>query len=147
MSWISIWIHLVFTTKNREPFLHPGIRQLVFQHIKQNATAKGIYLDSINGFSDHAHGLISLNKDQNISNVVQLIKGESSYWINKNNMTENKFQWQDDYWATSVSPSHVPATRKYILNQEQHHQKKSFTDEIDEFVSKYGWEYFSSLQR
>jgi len=72
-----VWIHLVFSTKNREPFLDKSIRQKVFDHIKQNATEKGIWLECINGFSDHAHCLISLDKEQTISKVVQLIKGES----------------------------------------------------------------------
>jgi REP element-mobilizing transposase RayT len=63
MSWVRIWVHLVFSTKNRIPFLHTAIRQKVFQHIKQNAEKKDIYLDSVNGWSDHAHCLISLNKN------------------------------------------------------------------------------------
>jgi putative transposase len=107
MSWIRIWVHLVFATKNREAYLHPEIRKHVFQHIKQNAEEKDIWLDSINGFSEHAHCLLSLNKNQCISDVVQLIKGESSFRINKNKLTPNKFSWQDDYWAVSVSESHL----------------------------------------
>ncbi len=111
MSWVRIWVHMVFSTKNKVPFLHQNIRKKVFQHVKQNAEAKGIWLDSVNGYVDHAHCLISLNKDQTISKVAQLIKGESSFWINKNNLTDNKFAWQDDYWAVSVSESHVEQTR------------------------------------
>lgn len=143
MSWIRIWVHLVFTTKNREPYLHSEIRKEVFQHIKQNATEKGIWLDSVNGFSEHIHCLLSLNKNQSISDIVQLIKGESSFWINKNKLTKNKFSWQDDYWAVSVSESHLQATRNYIFNQEVHHQKKSFAQEIEEFMNKYGGQYVS----
>ncbi|MFQ6002813.1 MAG: transposase, partial [Candidatus Zixiibacteriota bacterium] len=75
MSWVRVWIHLVFSTKNKEPFLRIGeIRKKVFQHIKQNAEEKGIWLDCINGYLDHVHCLISLKKDQTISKVVQLIK-------------------------------------------------------------------------
>lgn len=114
MSWIRIWVHLVFATKNREAFFPPEIRKIVFQHIKQNAEEKAIWLDNINGFSEHAHCLLSLNKNQNISDVVQFIKGESSFWINKNNLTQNKFSWQDDYWAVSVSESHLQATRNLV---------------------------------
>jgi len=69
-----------------------------------------------------------------------LIKGESSFWINKNKLTQNKFSWQDDYWAVSVSESHLQATRNYILSQEEHHRKKSFAQEIEEFMNKYGWQ-------
>ncbi|MBN4065882.1 IS200/IS605 family transposase [Candidatus Amoebophilus asiaticus] len=96
MSWVRIWIHMVFSTKNREPFLHQKIRKQVFQHIKQNAEIKGIWLDSVNGYTDHVHCLISLNKDQSISKVAQLIKAESSFWINKNNLTESKFTWAQE---------------------------------------------------
>ncbi len=143
MSWVRIWVHLVFSTKNREPYLHQKIRKQVFQHIKQNTEEKGIWLDCVNGYSEHAHCLISLNKDQSISKVAQLIKGESSFWINKNNLIEGKFIWQDDYWAVSVSESHLQPTREYIFKQEEHHRKTTFTEEVDEFMKKYGWQYIS----
>ncbi len=97
MSWVRIWVHLVFSTKNRQPFLHKEIRKDVFQHIKQNAEKKGLYIDSVNGYSDHAHCLIALNKDDSISQTAQLIKGESSHWINQNKFISSKFIWQDDY--------------------------------------------------
>ena len=141
MPWIRVWIHLVFSTKNREPFLDKSIRQKVFDHIKQNATEKGIWLECINGFSDHAHCLISLDKEQTISKVVQLIKGESSFWINKQNWCNGTFKWQDDYWAVSVSESHVVQVKDYIFNQEEHHGKTTFREEVDEFMKKYGWSY------
>ena len=140
MSWVSIWVHLVFSTKNREPSLQSEIRKQIFQHIKENAKRKGIWVDRVNGYSDHVHCLISLNKDQNISEIVQLIKGESSCWINKNKLIPHKFAWQDDYWAASVSEGHLQATRNYIFNQEELHQKKIFAQEIEEFMNQYGWE-------
>ncbi len=82
---------------------------------------------------------ISFNAEQTIAKTVQLIKGESSYWINKNNLCTEKFEWQDDYFAVSVSESGVDAVRKYIKNQEQHHSKKTFQQEYDEFIEKYGF--------
>jgi len=94
MSWVRIWVHIVFSTKDRIPFLiSKETRGKVFEHIKQNAKEKDIWLDSINGYNNHAHCLISLNKDQSISKIAQLIKGESSNWINKNKITESKFLW------------------------------------------------------
>lgn len=143
MSWVRIWVHLVFSTKNREPYLHQSIRKNVFQHIKQNAKEKNIWLDSVNGYADHAHCLLSLNKDQSISKVAQLIKGESSFWINQNNLIEGKFIWQDDYWAVSLSESHLESTRQYIFNQEEHHRKTTFKEEVDAFMKKYGWEHLT----
>ncbi|MDD8017932.1 MAG: IS200/IS605 family transposase [Bacteroidota bacterium] len=141
MSWVRIWVHLVFSTKNREPYLNQKIRKEVFQHIKQYAKEKEIWLDCVNGYSDHVHCLISLNKEQTISKVSQLIKGESSFWINQNNLVEGKFIWQDDYWAVSVSESHLEQTRQYIFNQEEHHRKTTFKEEADEFMKKYGWQF------
>jgi len=142
MSWVSIWIHFVFSTKNREPYLYSKeIRKKTFKHIRENAKTKNIWIDTINGFNDHAHCLISLNKDQNISKVAQLIKGESSNWINKNKVIKHKFIWQDDYWATSVSESHLKEIRKYILEQEEHHKKITFAEEVEKFMKKYGWKY------
>lgn len=142
MSWVRVWVHLVFSTKNREPYLNSReLREKVFNHIKDNAKEKDIWLDSINGYKEHIHCLISLNKEQSISKIAQLIKGESSFWINKNKLTKNKFIWQDDYWAVSVSESHIENVKKYISEQEEHHRIKTFSEEVDEFMKKYGW-YF-----
>ena len=140
MSWVRMYVHLVFSTKNREPFLNsPELRKIVFQHIKHNATTKDIWLDCVNGWEDHAHCLISLGREQSISKIAQLIKGEASFWINQNKLTENKFVWQDDYWAVGVSDSHVEAVRKYIHGQEEHHSKISFNKEVKKFMGKYEW--------
>lgn len=142
MSWVRIWIHIVFTTKNRTPFLKTkDIRQTIFQHIKENAKKKDIYLDCVNGYTDHVHGLISLGKNQSISKVVQLIKGESSMWFNNQKLISEHFAWQDDYWAVGVSESHLSAVRNYIHNQEEHHRTKTFQEEIDSFMGKYGWRF------
>jgi len=141
MSWLRIWIHIVFATKNREPYLNDAKREKIFNHIKENAKEKGIYIDKLNGYSDHIHCLISLENDQSISKIVQLIKGESSYWINKEKLTSTKFAWQDDYWAVSVSESHLEKVRKYINNQKEHHRVKSFTEEVELFMQKYGWKF------
>lgn len=115
------------------------LRQKVWNHIRQNAIQKGIFIDFINGYSDHCHCLISLGVDQNIQKVMQLIKGESSFWINKNGLTKEKFQWQDEYFAVSVSESIIDKVRNYIKNQETHHTQKTFQEEYDEFILKFGF--------
>jgi putative transposase len=140
MSHVRIWVHLVFSTKNREPLLKDSFRYDLFKHIADNCVEKDIFLKSINGHTDHIHCLISLGKDQSISKISQLIKGESSFWINRNNLTHDKFSWQDDYFAVSVSESQVDAVVRYIKHQEKHHAIKPFAEEIDEFMKKYGWE-------
>jgi|SRR6056297_481116 len=140
MSYTKIWVHCVWTTKNRELLLTKNTREKVFTHIKENAADKGIYIDIVNGYSDHIHCLISLKRKQNIADCLQLIKGESSFWINSNKLVNKKFKWQDDYFAVSVSQSQLNKLRDYISNQEKHHQKKSFDDEYKEFMNKYGFE-------
>ena len=113
----------------------------MINHIKENAKGKNIFIDEINGHKNHIHYLISLGVDQSISKVSQLIKGESSFWINRNKITKTKFEWADEYFAVSVSESQVDAVRKYIRNQEEHHKKKSYAQEYDEFMKKYGFKY------
>jgi len=123
MSFLKIWVHIVFATKGRRPLLQKDLRYKLFDHISQNCKDKGIFLKAINGYSDHIHCLISLGKDQNIAKIAQLIKGESSFWINQNNFIKDKFNCQDDYFAVSVSESKLQSVITYIDNQESHHTK------------------------
>jgi REP element-mobilizing transposase RayT len=118
------------------------MRQIIFNHIRENAKEKGIYIDFINGYTDHIHCLVSLGMDQSMSKIMQLIKGESSFWINKNAICEDKFEWQDEYFAVSVSESIVDRVREYIKKQEEHHQKKTYAQEYDELIERYGFEKF-----
>ena len=139
MPYIRIWIHLIWSTKNREPILERELRQKVFDHIKVNAKDKGIYLDTIGGYVEHVHTLISLGSDQTIAKVTQLLKGESSHWINQSSLTRGKFEWQDEYIAISVSESMVDKVREYIREQEEHHRKKSFAEEYQELLHRHGF--------
>lgn len=140
MPFIKAWIHFVWATKARQPLLTDAIRPALFAHIKQNAFAKGIFLDRVNGYNDHVHCLVSLGSDQTIEKVAQLLKGESSFWLNnKSGLPSEKLLWQDDYFAVSVSESGIEAVRSYIDNQEAHHRKKTFAEEYDEFVKRYGF--------
>ena len=132
MPYVKVKIHLVWSTKNREPFLaSSALRTKVWKHINDNAVDKGIFIEMINGYQEHCHCLISLGIDQTISKIMQLLKGESSYWINKNKLCSDKFEWQDEYFATSVSEAMVPRVRAYIRNQEDHHRTKTFAEEYD----------------
>lgn len=143
MPFVQVYIHFVWSTKNREPFLDsPELRSKVWQHIRENAKEKGIYIDFINGYNDHCHCLVSIGIDQTIKKIMQLIKGESSFWINKHGLTKQKFEWQDEYFAVSVSESILDKVRDYIKNQEEHHKNKAFQQEYDEFISKYNFQKF-----
>jgi REP element-mobilizing transposase RayT len=86
------------------------------------------------------HCLVSLNADQTIAKTLQLLKGESAFWINKNNLCKEHFEWQDEYFAVSVSESGINTVREYIKNQEAHHAKKTFQQEYEEFMKKYGFQ-------
>ena len=130
-------IHAVWGTKNRELFLTSEIRPLVIEHIKENAQLKKIHIDTINGHTEHLHCLFGLNADMSLSKAMQLIKGESAFWVNKNNIVKHKFEWADEYFAASVSESMLDKVRAYIRNQEQHHKKVTFAQEYQEFMDKY----------
>jgi putative transposase len=139
MPYTKIWIHLIWSTKNREKTITKKLRPALLAHINENAKSKKIFIDQMNCVNEHIHILISLGNDQSISKVVRLLKGESSHWINKQKLTTGKFEWQDEYFAVSVSESIVEKVRNYIQNQEEHHRIKSFTEEYEEFIEKYGF--------
>ncbi|MEQ9302119.1 MAG: IS200/IS605 family transposase [Cyclobacteriaceae bacterium] len=143
MPYLKIWLHIVWSTKNREPLLEKPIRQRIFDHIRENAKEKGIYIDHINGHNDHVHCLVSLMADQTVAKIVQLIKGESSHWVNQNQITSRPFGWQTEYFAMSVSQSQVDRVRAYIRNQESHHREVSFAEEYELMMDKYGFEKMS----
>lgn len=143
MPHIKIYIHFVWPTKNRERFLDsPELRKKVWEHIKENAKSKDIFIDTINGHQDHCHCLISLGADQTISKIMQLLKGESSYWVNKHKLCRKNFEWQDEYFAVSVSESVVVKVREYIKNQEEHHKTITCQQEYDQFIEKFGFQKF-----
>ena len=134
MAYVNVWIHAVWGTKNHEPILTKEVRAILFQHIKENGKSKGVYVDFINGYNDHVHCLIGLNADLSIAKALQLLKGESSFWANKLKLIRPKLQWADEYYAVSVSESQVNKVREYIKGQEEHHKKKTFTQEYEEFM-------------
>ena len=142
MPWIKVWLHFVWSTKDRFPYLNDDIRHQVFEHIRQNAREKGIFIDFINGYVDHVHCLVSLGSDQTLEKIMQLIKGESSFWINKNKLAKTRFEWQDEYFVVSVNEDSLESVRKYIAKQEEHHSKVSFEDEFENFLKRAGFQKF-----
>lgn len=144
MPFIKVYIHFVWSTKNRFPFLNSlELREKMWKHIKENGKEKGIFIDFVNGYSDHCHCLVSLKSDQTIQKVIQMIKGESAFWFNNQNFILEKFGWQDEYFAVSVSESMIENVRNYIRNQETHHSKKSFDDEYNKMIDVYGFQKFN----
>jgi putative transposase len=139
MSYTKIWLHCVWSTKNHKCLIPDNFRPAVLGHIRENARKKGILLDYINAHRDHVHALINLDKKQTVAETMQAIKGESSAWINKMRFLPYKFYWQDDYFAVSVSHSHVEKVRAYIKNQDEHHRKITWDEEVDMFLRKFGF--------
>ncbi len=127
-SYSSLWIHLVWSTKNREPILVPGLKYEVFKVITDVANDHEIYLDCINGVEDHIHLLVRLRTDQSVADIVKTIKGNS--WEYFKDTPEKYVTWQDGFAAFSVSPSQLKSVRSYIYNQEKHHRDNSFVDEM-----------------
>lgn len=140
MPFIKIWIHLIFSTKNRAHIITKDLKPKLLAHIRENAESKNIYLDSVNCVSDHIHMLVSLKGEQSISKLTMLLKGESSYWVNNNKLTEMKLEWQDEFIAVSIGESALNKVRKYIADQEEHHRKKTFAEEYEEFIRVYGFQ-------
>lgn len=142
MPFTKILIHAVWGTKNRYPFLTPEKKQLLITHIRENAKKKGIFITDINGWHDHLHCIISLNRDTTLSKTIQLIKGESSFWANKEKIFETKFEWADEYYAVSISKSQLQKVKDYISNQEIHHHTKTFLQECEVFMEKNQFDEF-----
>lgn len=134
-SYIAIWFHLVWSTKNREPFIQNSWKKELYSHIKEYCQQKEYHLDFINGMPDHIHLLISPKATFAISDIVRNIKTDSYYWVKENRHSTEAFGWQDGYGVFSVSPSQVQKVRNYIKNQEIHHQKHDFNDELKWFES------------
>jgi REP element-mobilizing transposase RayT len=122
---VKIWIHFIWATKYRQNLIDEELKYKLYNHIRANAKEKGIYIDHINGTENHIHILVSLKGEQSVSKVAFLIKGESSHWVNTNRLINEKFEWQNEFMALSISESLVPRLRNYIRNQEAHHNKKS----------------------
>lgn len=96
---------------------------------------------AINSMPDHLHLFFGFRPDQSLSDLMRIVKSESSEWINKENYTPVKFRWQEGYGAFSYSRSHIDIVVKYIANQDEHHKKMTFTEEYKTLLEKFGIEY------
>jgi REP element-mobilizing transposase RayT len=136
-SYNKIWIHAIWSTKDRKPLIHPTVETKIHQFIAEQLREQGCPVRIINGMPDHIHCLFLLSPQKSIAEVVKQIKGSSSHFINQNNLISDKFSWQTGYAAYSVSESVVDKVFQYINNQKQHHIKKTSQQEYDEFLKIY----------
>lgn len=129
---------MVWATIKRRPLLPKPAAARLSAHLHEHAHKKGIYMKINFVNADHTHVLVDLPVGKAIDEVVQLLKGESSHWVNESNLIAGKFGWQRGYGAFSVSHSGVNEMCAYIARQEEHHRKKTFSEELRQFVERYG---------
>jgi putative transposase len=133
-SYNKIWIHAIWATKYRIPLIEQSIEKEIHQFISKELFELGCPVRIVNGMPDHIHCLFLLNPKKSIAEVIKQIKGSSSYYINQNNLLPEKFAWQTGYASYSVSESVVDRVFQYIKNQKQHHSKKTFQEENEDFL-------------
>lgn len=138
-SLVQIYVHLVFSTKNRVPFLEDlEFRARVHAYLAKAVTDQGCPAIEVGGVADHIHCLCRLGKQRDVSTLIAEMKRESSKWIKENSPKLSGFYWQSGYGAFSISPNHVDRLIQYIRNQERHHKKESFQDEFRRLCRIYG---------
>jgi REP element-mobilizing transposase RayT len=140
-SLSSILVHLVYSTKNRQPFITPEIEPEL--HAYQATIFRALECPSleINGTSDHVHALFRLARTIALCDVAEEVKKRSSKWLKTKGRQFASFQWQAGYGAFSIGESGVTALRRYIQRQKEHHRRKSFQDEYRSLLAKYGVKY------
>jgi len=140
-SLSSILIHLVFSTKNREPFITPAIESELHPYIAtifHNHKSPSLAID---GTRDHLHMLFVLGRTITIADLVEEVKTVSSKWIKTKGREFRNFHWQKGYGAFSIGQSNVAALKRYIRGQKQHHRRVTFEDEYRNFLERYEIEF------
>lgn len=140
-TYTQIYIQIVFAVKGRQNLIPKEHREELHKLITGIVSNRGQKLFAIFAMPDHVHLLVSISPNVLISDLVRDIKAGSSKFINDNNWIFGKFNWQEGYGAFSYSKSHVDNVVKYILNQEEHHKKKTFKEEYLDFLRKFDVEY------
>jgi putative transposase len=141
-SLAQIYLHIVFSTKNRKPFLqHAPSRKRLHKFLAKTCNKLDSHCLECGGVEDHVHLLCRLSKTMSASDLIKELKRVSSVWVKGELTNLRGFYWQNGYGAFSVSPSHVAPLQKYIANQEEHHRRESFQDEFRRLLRKYGVEF------
>jgi len=140
-SYVSNFVHYIFSTKERFPFIDAELESRLWPYMGGIARENGMKAVTIGGTHDHVHTLLSLPATLSVAKAVQLIKGGSSKWIHDQLPKYRKFEWQDGYGAFSVSASQIKRVINYIDGQKEHHRKRTFEDEFVEFLDRHGVKY------
>lgn len=141
-SFAQIYLHIVFSTKDRQPFLQdPLILEECHNYLGGACNKLGCPVLRVGGVADHAHILCLLGRTIAVADLVKELKRDSSQWVKSQDPALADFYWQSGYGAFSVSPGHVELVREYIANQEEHHRTTTFQDEFRRLLTKYGLEW------
>jgi len=140
-SYSRIWLHLVWATLERRPLLDKPAAVKLSAHLHDYAKEKRVYMKINFVNPDHVHALVDLPTNFSIEDLMQLFNGSSSHWVNEQDLVAGKFGWGRGYGVFSVSESVVPEVCAYIANQEEHHRKRSFVEELKLFVERHGLEW------
>ncbi len=136
-SLTKLFAHLVFSTKDRKPFLDDRIRSRVHGYLATVVRSMDSSYVVVGGVADHVHILFDMGKMHVPVKVVEQIKRESSKFVKTLGPSYQKFYWQRGYGMFSVSPTHLATAEQYVRNQEEHHRKKTFQEEYREFLKRY----------
>jgi REP element-mobilizing transposase RayT len=140
-SLALVIVHLVFSTKDRQPLLGASIRPALHAYLATVARNAGCECFRVGGVADHVHLAIRFSRTLTIADLVEELKTSSSKWLKAQSSELASFTWQRGYGAFSVGPSDLDALRAYIDNQEEHHRTRTFQDEYRAFLTKYGIEF------
>jgi len=138
---VSLLVHIIFSTKNRERIITPEVEPELFAYMGGILRNHESRLLDAGGTADHVHLLVSQSKNLSLSSLLKDIKKDSSSWIKTQGSQFRNFHWQDGYGAFSIGKSDVPALKKYIAGQKEHHRKQTFQEELIEFLDEYGIAY------
>ncbi|PYK78211.1 MAG: transposase [Verrucomicrobia bacterium] len=131
-------MHLIWGTLNRQKLLDKQAAARLSRYLGDYADTKGVYMKINFVNADDVHALIDLPTNLSIEELIQLLKGSSSHWVNANNILRGKFAWGRGYGGFSVSESNVKRVAEYIAGQEEHHRVRTFADELREFAERHG---------
>jgi putative transposase len=140
-SLAKVYLHVIFSTKSREPWLADEWRDELFHVLGGSANHLACQTLIVGGVSDHVHTLFQLGRTITIADAVGKIKSTSSAWVNQTRGSAVPFHWQSGYAAFSVSQSNVEAVREYIRRQPEHHRTQTFQDELREWLRRYEVEW------
>jgi len=140
-TYTQIHIQCVMAVKYRQSLIHKEWKEILHKYITGIVQNHGHKMLSINSMPDHLHMFFGLRPNQSIADLMRIVKSESSEWINSQKFNSSVFRWQEGYGAFSYSRSQVQTVNSYILNQEEHHRKKTFTEEYEDFLKAFEIEY------